>query len=144
MENLLKLQKPLIALLATTAISAIADTSQCKDNFTSEGSFFTGTTYKTWAEIGGLTTAEAYKKVYVQTVKDGWKITNSDKDIGIISAAQEVSFGNGKSAPLNIVVERGAPGSTKISITFSLSGGLKSPESAVIESFCKLIGSAKR
>lgn len=134
--------KYFLSAVAFLSLQVFADAEQCKTNFTKEGSFFSGTTFKTWAEVEGVESAVAFKKVYLQTVKDGWKITSSDKEMGIISAAQDVSYGNGKTAPLNIIVEKSATNGSKISITYSLSGGVKSPEKAVIESFCKTIGAA--
>ncbi len=82
----------------------------------------------------------AFKKVYAQTVKDGWKISQADKDMGVISASQIVSYGNGKTAPLNIVVEKNGIGS-KVSITYSTSGGVSSPEDAVKNDFCATLSS---
>ena len=136
--------KVLLVACGFLSLHVFAADEQCRTNFTKEGSFFSGTTFKTWAEVEGVEPADAFKKVYLQTVKDGWKITSSDKEIGIISAAQDVSYGNGKSAPLNIIVEKSSTNGSKIFITYSLSGGVKSPEKAVIESFCKTISSAKQ
>jgi hypothetical protein len=116
---------------------------QCEANFTKEGSFFKGRTFKTWADVEGVSSTDAYRKVYQQIAKDGWKISSSDKELGIISAGQDVSYGNGKTAPLNVVVEESGSNS-KISISYSISGGVSSPEKAVIDSFCKTIGAAKQ
>jgi hypothetical protein len=126
------------------SFQAFADEEQCKTNFTKEGSFLSGTTYKTWAVVEGAEYSDAFKNVYLQVVKDGWKITNSDKEMGIISAAQDVSYGNGKTAPFNVVVEKESELNSKISITYSLSGGVKSPEKAVVDAFCKTIAAAKK
>jgi len=114
---------------------ALADSSQCGRNFTVKGSFFSGKTYKTWAEFPGVKADFAFKKVYIYTVKDGWTISQADKDLGVISASQVVSSGNGKTAPLNIVVEKNGAGS-KVSMTYSTSGGVSSPEDAVKKDFC--------
>lgn len=115
---------------------------QCETNFTKKGNFFKGSTFKTWANVEGVSTSDAYKKVYQYMAKDGWKLSPSDKELGIISASQEVSFGNGKSAPLNVVIEDDG-GSTKISMNYSVSGGVTSPKKAVLKSFCETIASAK-
>lgn len=133
--------KAILLLSCCVAFNAIA-AEQCETNFTKEGSFFKGKTFKTWAEVEGVSSAEAFKKIYQQIAKDGWKISSSDKDLGIISAGQDVSYGNGKTAPLNVVVEESGVNS-KISISYSISGGVSSPEKAVIESFCKTIAAAK-
>ena len=134
----------LLSVFVLFSAHVFADSEQCKTNFTKEGGFLSGTTFKTWAEVEGVESADAFKKVYLHTTKNGWKITSSDKEMGVISAAQDVSYGNGKTAPLNIVVEKSATKGSKIFITYSLSGGLSSPESAVIESFCGTIGAVQK
>lgn len=115
---------------------------QCETNFSSAGSFFKGKVFKTWADVPGVDSVNAYKKVYLQVVKDGWKINSSDKELGIISAGQEVSYGAGKSAPLSITVEKIGEGNSKISIAYSISGGISAAEKDVIKSFCQTIASA--
>lgn len=131
-----------ILLLSTCLTFNAMAAEQCEINFTKEGSFFKGKTFKTWAEVEGVSSANAYKKIYQHIAKDGWKISTADKDLGVISAAQDVSFGKGKTAPLNVVIEE-AGSNSKISISYSLSGGVSSPEKAVIESFCNTIAAAK-
>lgn len=113
----------------------------CDDNFSTSGSIFTGKTYKTWADLPNTKFESAFKGAYVYTVKDGWKILQSDKDMGTISAAQAASFAKGKTVPLNIVVERSDAGS-KVSMTFSTPAGMGSPEEAVKSHFCKTIDAA--
>ncbi len=125
---------------ALCSASAFAEEA-CESHFTKEGGFFKGTIFKTWADIQGVEADQAYKKAYLHLSKEGWKITSSDKDIGIISAAQEVSYGEGKTAPLNVIIED-VGNDSKISISFSLSGGVVSPSNAVKESFCKIIAAA--
>lgn len=135
-----------VALLFVGLFSAqlFASEQQCKTNFTVEGSFFKGKTYKTWAIVSNVPTSVAYKNIYLKTVKDGWNITSSDKDMGIISAAQSVSYGNGKTAPLNIIVEQENESDSKVSITYSTSGGVSSPEDAVLKSFCETVSEAEK
>jgi hypothetical protein len=131
-----------IAFISAIAASAFAD-EQCVTNFTSSGSFFKGKTFKTWADIDGVDSAEAYKKIYAHVVKDGWKINSSDKEMGVISAGTEVSYGNGKSAPFSIAVEKAGELKTKVSLAFSTSGGVSAAEKDIIKSFCGTIESAK-
>ncbi len=118
------------------SIPTLVGANQCEINFTEEGSFIKGKTYKTWALFDNVQPTDAYKKVYLYTVKDGWKITESDKELGVISASQDVSYGQGKTVPLNIVVEEAGSAGSKVSITYSTSGGVKSPTDAVKKHFC--------
>jgi hypothetical protein len=143
------LQNPPLSRFASLAVlmtglvaSAHAFAVPCDENFSSSGNFFTGSVYKTWAELPGIKPDNAYRGAYLYTVKDGWKILQADKDLGIISAAQGVSYGNGKTVPLNIAVEKSDTGA-KISITYSTPGGTASPEDAIRTHFCKTVASAQ-
>jgi hypothetical protein len=96
--------RSMLGLLALTiggaAGVAAADTpappaagADCAGHFTAEGSFFAGKKFNTWAEFAAVSKADLYTRVYTNVAKDGWQITSSDKDAGIISASQSVSFG---------------------------------------------------
>ncbi len=126
----------ILAILGFLPMQVFAEAVQCEANFSKEGDFLKGTTYKTWALFEKVLPSEAYKKVYRYTVKDGWKITESDKDLGIISASQDVSYGKGKTVPLNIVIEEAGSIGSKVSLTYSTSGGVTSPIDAVKKHFC--------
>lgn len=130
--------------IALIIFPAVAFGSQCESNFTKEGGFFKGTTYKTWATFDSVKPSVAFKKTYLYTVKDGWKIVSSDKDLGIISAVQDVSYGQGKTVPLNIVVEEYGDKGSKVSITYATSGGVSSPTEAVKKHFCATLATVKK
>jgi hypothetical protein len=131
----------LIGLLGLgTLLAGPVFAAQCDANFTKEGSFFKGRTMKTSATFRNAP-AEVYKAVYTQVVKNGWTITQSDKDIGSITATQSVSYGEGKTVPLNILVERAGSGS-QVSITFQMGGGLSTSEESVKKGFCELLSTA--
>jgi hypothetical protein len=133
------------ALAGAVAISvgsqARADATECNANFTTSGSFFSGKTYRTWAVLPSVTPLDAFKRVYTHVVKEGYRINQADRELGMISASQDVSGGEGKSVPLNVIVEAGEGTGSKITVTFSLSGGLIS--SHVQETLCAVIGSAE-
>lgn len=77
------------------------------------------------------------------TVNDSWAITNTDKDLGIISASQMVSFGEGKTVPLNIGFEpKGA--SVNVSMTYSTSGGVTAPLESIQKYFCSTVEKVNR
>jgi len=117
---------------------------QCRENFAVEGSFFSGKTYKTWSIFENILVSKAYKQVYRYTVKDGWHITSADKNLGVISASQEVSYGQGKTVPLNIVVEQLGKTGSKVSITYTTSGGVSSPDDAVQKHFCATLAEVRK
>ncbi len=137
MKNIL----PIFAFIISPTV--LADNNQCENNFTEEGGFFSGKTFKTSAEFSGVKKDKAYKNVYLYTVKNGYKIIESDKEMGIISASQNVSYGKGKTAPLNIIVEELGKSDSKVSITYAVSGGVTSPSNAVKEYFCNTLAQVK-
>jgi hypothetical protein len=127
-------------LVAGAAFAQQSLAAQCDANFTNEGSFFKGHTFKTTATLKGAPN-DVFKAVYQQVVKEGWTISQADKELGSITATQTVSYGNGKTAPLNAMVESAGSGS-KVSFVFQLSGGTSSPEEAVKKGFCTLLSTA--
>lgn len=127
-------------VLSGIACGALA-AEPCKDNFTAEGNFLTGKTYKTWAVLPGVRQDDAFARAYAFTVGNGFTITSSSKEAGAISAQQSVSYGKGKSVPLGIVLQ--TEGSdTRIAISYATSGGLVSPEDAIKRHFCMTIAAS--
>ncbi len=102
------------------------DLRECAQNFTYDGSFLAGRTYKSHVFIKGVSKNTAMQRAARYTANDGWSITNTDQNLGIISASQTVSFGKGKTVPLNIGIESKKEG-VKVSMTYSTSGGVTSP-----------------
>ncbi|MES2316139.1 MAG: hypothetical protein V4631_01475 [Pseudomonadota bacterium] len=111
------------------------------DNFKSEGNFLTGRTYKTWAVVAGVRQGDAFSRALAFTVANGFTVTASDKEAGVISAAQTVSFGKGKTVPLGVIIQPDA-GNLKISMNYATSGGVTSPEGAIKKHFCMTIAAA--
>lgn len=132
----------ILLVLASSASMADAPAGSCESNFTSKGSFFAGKQYQTWQQYDTVSKADAYQKIYSALVKEGYKIQQSDREGGVISAAQEVSFGNGKASPLNVVVEQVGNGS-KATVTFSMSGGVSAKATTVQQSLCSYLHAAE-
>jgi hypothetical protein len=131
----------LLAVIGMGANLVRADEAACQAHFTSEGSFFTGKKYSTWLEFPAVTKSDAYSRIYTTVAKDGWNIVNSDKDAGVLSAAQSVSFGKGSQAPMLIVVETSKDGS-KATATFRTGGGQMSKEETIRTKLCSYLGAA--
>ncbi|MEA3177543.1 MAG: hypothetical protein QOI59_1066 [Gammaproteobacteria bacterium] len=113
----------------------------CQTHFTTEGNFLTGRKYSTWVLLPGTAKAVAYTRVYSSIAKDGWSIVNADKDAGIISAAQGVSYGRGSQAPMTIVVEDDEKGS-RVSVTFRTGGAQTAREETVRTKLCSYLVSS--
>ena len=119
--------------------STLAANTECESNFASSGNFFSGKQYTTSVSSSSISKDDAYTKAYAAVVKGGYQVVSSDKDVGAISAAQSVSYSEGgKSAPLNLLVEAGASGGSKLTLRFSTAGGLAASSKAVIQEFCRI------
>ena len=136
---------PMLGLLALAiggaagAADAPPAGADCAGHFTAEGSFFAGKKFSTWADFAAVSKADLYTRVYTNIAKDGWNITSSDKEAGIISASQSVSFGKGTVAPLTIVIETAGTGS-KATATFRVGGGQTTKEDTVKQKLCSYFG----
>lgn len=149
--------KPALLLLSTTLCTSLVvgcggttptqpntdDPRACAQNFSYSGSFISGRTYKTHAHVSGVTKKTAMSRVAQFTANEGWKINSVDKDMGIISASQTVSYGGGKTAPLNISFLQEAE-RVKLSLNYSTSGGVSSPLEATVDHLCKTVEAAKQ
>ncbi len=116
-------------------------TDPCLDNFSSDGNILTGRTYKTWALLPGLRQQQAFPRAHAFTAENGFTILSGNQEAGVISAAQSVSYGNGKNVPLTITF-REESGGTRIAISYATSGGVFSPEDAIKRHFCLTVAAA--
>lgn len=114
-------------------------TRACVKNFTQEGSFFKGKTYKTWQEISGLSYDSVFRSVAQAVATNNWGEVNADKDLGIISAGQAVTMGDGSVAPLTVVVKEKAEGVIRIEASFGTAGGQRAAPKTVRTELCKLV-----
>lgn len=126
-----------LILIATGAIAA----NPCMENFKAEGNFFTGKQYTTWGVISGVSQDAAFNKAVAYTVANGFTVTSTNKDAGVISAMQTVSYGQGKTVPLGIVMQPEG-GNLRVSMNYATSGGVMSPEDAIKRHFCMTIAAA--
>ena len=136
-----------IALLAALGCAAFATPAfalegQCIDNYTKEGSFFSGRTFKSWAEFPAIATDKAFKSVYQEVVSQGFKINSTDKEMGVISAQQNVA-GSAKTVPLNVLV-RDADRGSRVEVTFVTEGGLTVGEEGLQKGFCDILGAVSK
>jgi hypothetical protein len=118
---------------------AADDQGGCTTNFSVSGNFLSGKAYKTTVALPKASSRIAFKKAYASLVKSGYQIVQSDKEIGSISASQQVTAPDGgKSAPLNIQVDSASGSGSKLVFTYSTSGGLWASEDSIRDAFCKI------
>ena len=128
-----------VLFVAATFLAVVAQaddlTAICAGHFTQTGSFFSGKKASTWLDLAGVSKADAYSRLLVALNKDGWAVQQQDKDAGIINATQQVSFGNGAKAPLNVVIESADAGS-RATITFSTAAGQAASKDTMQTKMC--------
>lgn len=125
------------------ALSFNIHAAPCDTNFSSSGSFITGTTYKTFADLPNTNVANAYEGALADIAKEpSWKILAQDKNKGMIQAVQAAQYDKGKVIPLNINIVPAGSGA-KMSMDYVTPTGSLSPASAVKSQFCKTIAAAE-
>ncbi len=81
----------------------------------------------------------AFKRIYTFIVKDGWKINQADKEMGVISASEDVNMSAGKTAPLNVIVEESGKHGAKVTVTLSTGFGQVAPH--IDDHLCDIVNS---
>jgi hypothetical protein len=114
----------------------------CVANFTEDGSFFKGKTYKTWQDYKGLQYDGVFRRVAQAVAENNWGTVNTNKDVGIITAGQAVTMGQGSVAPLNVIVKEKSGGLIHVEANFSTAGGQKAATDTVRTELCKLVEAA--
>lgn len=95
------------------------DPRECARNFTYDGSFLAGRTYKTQAVVKNVTVDQAVKRAAKQLMSDGWQTVTVDPKMGIVTVNQSVSYGQGKSVPLNVSVEKEERRNVRLDFSYS-------------------------
>ena len=157
-----RFRNPLVIGVACLALAAIpatgwADIAACEKNFAVKDGFFDKKIYRTWQDLRDLSQMMIYRRAYEYLLKDGWVINRMDKEYWAISASQaeELSGGEGKAANLNILIEnagnyfggipsrKGTLGAYRITITFSVPGGLHTDEGMIKKYLCATLAEIK-
>jgi len=118
------------------------DKRACVANFTEDGSFFKGKTYKTWQEYKDLAYDSVFRKVAQAVAENNWGAVNANKDLGIITAGQAVTMGQGSVAPLNVIIKEKSGGLIHVEANFGTAGGQKASTDTVRTELCKLVEAA--
>lgn len=126
----------LFVLLGSVAM--VASARDCEANFTVEGGFFSGKSYKTWQVHTGVGYDSAFRSVAQAVSSAGFGGVNPNKELGIISAGQAVTMGQGSVAPLNVVVKSQGP-KIRVEANFQTAGGQVASEDAARAQLCKLV-----
>lgn len=121
--------------------TSVSQLGACATNFTTEGGFWSGTRYSTFDEFPKKTVSGAFDALLRSVAASGYQINSSNKEAGMISASQTVSYGQGKTAPLNFVIQKSSQSGIRVDVSFTMSGGVAASTDAAQKEFCKLLAS---
>ncbi len=116
----------------------INDNRPCAANFTSDGSFWGGRSFRTYMD-SKMSKNNAFSSLAASFASHGYAITASDRESGLISGNSAVMFGNGKVVPMNATVKSIPSGGSHAELTFQLSGGLSASLDAIKKEFCGIL-----
>jgi len=87
------------------AATTQAMSAACSANLTTEGSFMRGRRWKTQATAAGVTVQAAVVNIARALATDGhWKDIRADRDIGTVTAVQDIPGGS-KQMPLSMILK---------------------------------------
>lgn len=99
-------------------VTRTLDNRPCVANYSTEGNFWTGKQFKTYEDFPTLEKNASFDKLVASIASSGWQVANSNKDLGIISASNTVSYGQGKTVPLNAVITNLKPRGIRVELVF--------------------------
>lgn len=115
-----------------------AEEAGCVRNFRAEGSLFKGRTFTTSVTFGHRSFKVVMRRMAKEMARLGYQAVDSDFETGLITAHTIVSYGKGKTVPLNISVEETGSGEVVADFVFTLSGGLVAKQEDARREFCKI------
>jgi len=115
------------------------DNRECAQNFTYDGSFFSGRLFKTHQFIKNISKKDAVNRATKYIARDGYIITDSDEEMGIISGYIGV-IGSSRTVPFNITVDQVNNG-VNVIITKRILGGMTVHAPSVQNTFCSIMES---
>lgn len=134
----------LLALSAFTTQASAADAVQkpCEANYKQEGSFFAGRRFSTFDVLSGVEADAAFKRVYAEMVKSGFKVTNADKEMGMLTSEYVTTHNNASiTLPLNVIIEAEGAG-IKVTVNKTTPSGYATSQDFQIKQMCAIIDTA--
>lgn len=113
----------------------------CVDNYSKEGSFALGSTFKTFLDSATVQRSAAFERAAKAAAGLGWQITSASKDAGLISGATTIHTvidGTAVQATLSISISDGDFEGVHVELTMFGPSGTKLLDKAVQKDFCKI------
>lgn len=129
------------------AAAPVADGGGCTANFKQEGGYIAGRRFSTWEVVPGVTPAVAFKRIYMEGVKSGLKVTSSDEKMGILqfeqtNAGKSFTSDSIVNLPWSVSIEAEGKG-VRISITKTTPPAYATGKDYQIKSMCAVVDAAR-
>jgi len=133
-----------LSLVVAAPLSATPTDAACQQNFTVDGSWGSGKTYATQADVAGVAYLPALHRVRDKIEEQGLHLIAVQEKNGYIRAANPVKGGEGggANAPLRIYVKPLDAGGVNVSLQFSIAGGQMASKKSVMNHLCELVAAA--
>lgn len=113
------------------------DSRPCIANISSEGSYWTSRTFRTFQDFSNVTRGAAFDQIVPAFASDGWTIASSNKETGVITSWAKPNYAQGETESLNAVIrDKGAAG-IRVEFTYLAPAMAIVPESMLQKGFCK-------
>ena len=133
-----------VCLAARAPATAAPTDAACLQNFTVDGSWTSGKTYATEADVAGVAYLPALYRVRDRIVEQGLEVLAVQERNGYIRAANPVKGGQGggATAPLRVYVKPLDAGGVNVSLQFTIAGGQMAGKKAVMNHMCEIVAAA--
>jgi len=106
---------------ADTSTGPVAiDNRPCVTNFSTEGGFWSGKQFKTYQVFPKASKPRVFDDLLAAIASSGYQIQSSNKETGMISGNKGVMFGQGKTVPLNALINESQSAGVRVDLVFAL------------------------
>ena len=124
-------------------VSKTADSRPCITNLSSEGSFLSSRTFRTYQDFSDVTKDRAFNQIVPALASGGWTIASSSKETGVITSWAKPNYADGQTESLNAVVrDKGATG-IRVELTYIAPAMSFVPEDSLHNQLCKIMVDVK-
>jgi hypothetical protein len=121
------------------ADSGVSDSRPCVANITSEGSFLSSRTIRTFQDFSNVTRSAAFDQIIAALATAAMTVASSSKEAGVITSYAKPNYSKGETESLNVVVrDKGAAG-IRVELTYIAPALAVVNESGLHEGFCKIM-----
>ena len=124
-------------------VTKTTDSRPCIANLSSQGSFWTSRTIKTFQDFSNVSKAAAFDQLVPALASDGWTIASSSKETGVITSWAKPNYAEGETESLNAVIRDKGTAGIRVELTYIAPAMAIVPASTLHDGFCKYMADVK-